>query len=317
MKARRHPCAELRAYLRILAGGADRGQFFDVRWATPAGGMNRQFIPARRIDDAALLVRRMAPSTDVYVGAALRDGRVSGGRSAIAGSHLLYIECDDPQANKRLATFAHPPTMEIASGTPGHLQLYWRLRDRRANQEVESANRRLALALCGDRTAVDIARVLRPPETFNHKHDPPRAVRLTVHRGAARYTLAELTRGLPHDPHRRDAGLLGGQPLGITRTRQDRDLLAIPAAEYVRVLTARSPNRAGKVLCPFHSEIAPSLQLYPDGTFYCFGSGCGRGRTIYDFAAGLWLSGQSSDTPLRGQQFIELRRCLGRRFGLT
>ena len=76
-------------------------------------------------------------------------------------------------------------------------------------------------------------------------------------------------------------GRAGAHPL-------DRELLAIPAAEYVRVLAGRSPNREGKVCCPFHADSHPSLQLYPDGGFYCFGSGCRRGGTIFDFAAHLW-----------------------------
>jgi DNA primase len=95
----------------------------------------------------------------------------------------------------------------------------------------------------------------------------------------------------------------------------DRELLAIPTAEYVRVLVGLVPNRAGKVLCPFHQETDPSLQLYPDGTFYCYGRhnkdrACRKGGTIFDFAAALWLSGQSADVPLRGRQFVEVRRRL-------
>ena len=318
MSARReHPALELLAYLRMLAGAAASGEFFDVRWGRAAGPMRQRFVSALRVEDAARLIARVSHRADVYVGVALREGSTHGGKRAIRGSHLLYIECDDLQAADRLATFAHPPSMEVASGTPGHLQLYWCLHQHAASAQVESANRRLALALGGDPAAVDIARVLRPPETFNHKRHPPRDVVLLAHSDNARYTLSQITKGLPEDPDPRDPERAGIVPRRAARTALDRELLAIPAVEYVRALTNRSPNRAGKVLCPFHAESAPSLQLYPDGTFYCFGSGCGRGGTIIDFAAHLWLSGQSSDTPLRGRQFIELRRRLVERLGLS
>jgi hypothetical protein len=46
----------------------------------------------------------------------------------------------------------------------------------------------------------------------------------------------------------------------------------------------------------------------PGRGWYCFG--CGRGGSIYDLAALLWLTGQSQGMPLRGRQFIEVRRRL-------
>jgi hypothetical protein len=88
------------------------------------------------------------------------------------------------------------------------------------------------------------------------------------------------------------------------RTAPDRELLAIPAARYTEVLAGRTPNRAGKIACPFHDDHRPSLQLYPDGSFYCFG--CRRGGTIYDFAAHLWSTGT------RGSEFLALRARLRR-----
>jgi hypothetical protein len=305
----RQPLKELPLYLRMLAGEPSPGQSFDVRWTTPSGDMNRRFVSAQRIHDAARQITHLAARTDVYVGVALRDGRTYGGKTAISGSHLLYIECDDQHAARSLAAFAHPPTMELASGTPEHLHLYWWLHARAANLQVESANRRLALTLGGDPASVDIARILRPPETFNYKHDPPQAVRLIAYREAARYTLAELTAGLPGAPAQ---GRRNHRPRhGRARTALDRLLLAIPPAEYVRVLAGRKPNQAGKIACPFHDDEHPSLQLYADGSFYCFGSGCGKGGTIYDFAAHLW-----GMTPRR-DEFFELRERLLTCFGLN
>jgi hypothetical protein len=303
---------ELGCYLRLLASERKAAQHLDVRWMAPGGAMHRRFIAASRAGDAAHLIARIAPRADVYVGVALRDGCDHGGRGSIPGSYLLYVECDRVDPEKRLAHFPHPPTMVIASGTPGHLHLYWRLRERASRDEVESANRRLALALGGDPASVDIARILRPPGTLNHKHDPPGAVRLISLHADTRYALAELTSGLRAPQLARP--ITGGSPRTRrepARTRIERALLAIPATQYARVLAGLSPDRSGKVRCPFHEDSQPSLQLYPDGTFYCFGSGCARGGTIIDFAAAAW--GLSP----RGAGYLEIRSRLAKEFALA
>jgi len=308
------PARELCSYLRVLATSKTPGQFFDVRWSTADGRMNQRFIPAYRIEHTASLITRMAWRTDVYVGVALRDTR-HGGKDAISGSRLLYIECDHPEALALIEDFTFAPSMIVASGTPGHLHVYWSLREPASGPQVESANRRLALALEGDPVSVDIARILRPPSSRNHKHNPPLAVRLLRLDPDIRHKLSELTAILPPDPQPVAPSARRAGPRRAGRTAVDRALLAIPAAEYVRVLARREPNRVGKVLCPFHDEQTPSLQLYPDGTFYCYGRHskhrpCAKGGTVFDFAAAMWLTGQSQDMPLRGRQFIEVRRRL-------
>lgn len=311
-----NPARDLHAYLRVLASGAAPGQFFDVRWSTADGEMSRRFIAADHIERAASLITGMAWRTDVYVGVALRDGREHGGKNAISGSRLLYIECDHPESLALIEGFTFAPSMIVASGSPGHLHIYWSLRQLASGPQVESANRRLALALEGDPVSVDIARVLRPPETHNHKHNPPLPVRLLHLDPDTRHELCQLTAGLPEDPQpvRLPATRTGARRTGHTAI--DRALLEIPAAEYVRVLAQREPNRAGKVLCPFHHEQTPSLQLYPDGTFYCYGRhskhrACAKGGTVFDFAAAMWGLGT------KDEDFLELRRRLADLFALT
>jgi hypothetical protein len=236
-----------------------------------------------------------------------------GGRRAITGSYLVYVECDDPTAAERLQTCTHLPSATVASGTPGHLHIYWRLQERADNAQVESANRRLALALGGDMASVDVARLLRPPASSNYKHDPPVPVRLTVYRDTARYALADLMAGLP-DPRPPARNRNDRARRMASRTALDLKLLEIPPARYAHVLADREPDRAGKIACPFHDDGRPSLELYPDGSFYCFG--CRRGGTIYDFASHLWRPGQPAGAPLRGRQFIEVRRRLSACFGI-
>jgi hypothetical protein len=272
--------------------------------------MGRRFIPARDTAAAAGLISRLACSTDVYVGVALREGGTHGGRSAIGGSHLLYVECDHEHIERSLAGFPHLPTMEVASGTGRHVHLYWSLRARATNLEAEDANRRLALRLGCDRASVDAARLLRPPGTINYKHDEPSPVRLIAYRAQARYTLGQLIAGLPKPI---SVGARENRPArhGRPRTALDGQLRTIPTADYVRVLAGREPNGVGKVLCPFHNDRDPSLQVYDGGSFYCFG--CRRGGTIYDFAAHLWFSGEPTSA-LRGRRFIEVRERLAAAF---
>lgn len=307
--------SELLTYLRMLAGGAQPSQFFDLRYAPPEGVMRQRFIPVLRVGQLAARITALAGRADVYVGVALRD-RAHGDKHAISGSRVLYIECDDPEASERVRNFAYPPSMIVASGTPGHLHLYWRLVERASSVQVEITNRRLAHFLEGEPGCSDIVRVLRPPNTLNHKHTPPAAVRLLQHNPDARYTLPALAANLPADPQPTQSRARSAARGRVVRTALDRELLAIPAADYVRVLADLTPNRAGKVLCPFHPENRPSLQLYPDGTFYCFGRhsadrACRTGGTIFDFAAATWGLGT------RGNDFHELRRRLATTFAIT
>ena len=294
----------LAAYLRLLAGAHPTDRFFEIR-AIGRGQVRRSFVLAARPGAAAARVRESADCRDVYLGVALRTTNQFGGKRAINGSHLVWIECDSPSAAATLAHFEHPPTMVIASGTPGHVHVYWQLRHSYRNEQIERANRQLAHHLGGDPASVDIARVLRPPGSTNHKHHPPTPVELVAHRPAARYTLPQLTQRLPDPEPRNAGGTLARVWVGDVL---DARLRAIPAADYVRVLADRVPDRAGKISCPFHEDDTPSLQLYPDGTFFCFG--CRRGGSIYDFASALWSSERSAGVPLRGRHFVELRQRL-------
>jgi hypothetical protein len=294
-------------YLRMIAGERAESRFFDVRWRRSTGPMRRRFFTVRALAEAQRTIALLAAANDVYVGVALRDADTHGGRASISGAQVLWVESDDPETALRLLPFEYPPAMAVASGSPGHLQLYWRVDAPCHVAALESANRRLALALSGDPASTDAARILRPPGTLNHKHDPPRRVEILAYRPGNTVTLKQLLKGLPPDPEP-GSRQAGASPRELPRSPVDRALLAIPSSEYVRVLAGRTPNREGKVCCPFHQDSRPSLQLYPDGGFYCFGSGCGRGGTIFDFAAHLW------DIPPRGAGFRELRRRLSERF---
>jgi hypothetical protein len=216
------------------------------------------------------------------------------------------VEIDAVDALDRLQRFARTPTMIVSSGTAGHAHAYWRLRSRVEAVELEQANRTLASHLGGDLASIDAARILRPAGTLSHKHRPPTPVELLHLDPAVRYELAELVDGLTPAPSRPAAAAARRER--AARTELDELLLAIPAASYVRELTGLEPRRNGKVNCPLHADDTPSLHLYEDGTFYCFG--CGAGGSIYDFAGQLWSLKTS------GRAFLELRARLADSFGL-
>jgi hypothetical protein len=288
---------DLRRYLGVLAGPRPGSRLLEIRFALRGRQMGRVFLAAHSAGGAARFIRRLGSRTDVYVGVALR-GRRSGTREAIDRAHLAFVEIDSPTALQALDSFEHPPTMIVASGTPGHLHAYWRLRHSVGVDELERTNRRLARRLGGDLASVDAARILRPPRSLNHKHEPPATVRLLDVVETRRYTPEQLVGELPDPP----VPVVGAAARCQARRAEhplDRVLLAIPASHYADVLAGRKANRAAKIVCPFHDDHDPSLQLYDNGSWYCFG--CREGGSIYDFAAQLW----GLDT--KGREFLELR----------
>jgi RepB DNA-primase from phage plasmid/CHC2 zinc finger len=299
---------DLQRYLRLLAGPEPDGRLLEIRFRLRGGGMGREFVPAESCARAAgIIIRRLALVTDVYVGVALRDRR-AGGRDAIGRCHLLFVEIDTPDAQDRLDRFQWPATATISSGGEGRRHCYWELCTPVGPHECERANRQLTHRLGADPVAVDASRLLRPPASWNWKYNPRQPVRLLDLKPERRYELGELLDGLP-DP------LVRTRQAAPARVRElrhplDETLLGIPAEQYVRALTGREPNRAGKLHCPFHEDRHPSLQLYADGSWYCFGA-CRRGGTIYDFAAALWLTGT------KGRGFIELRDRLAAELGVA
>lgn len=294
-------------YLRTLAGPAPGARLLEIRFALRYRDMGRLFIAAHSAPGASRLIRRLAARTDVYVGVCLRTRR-AGGRDAIDRSHLAFVEIDTTDALDRLRDFQHPATMIVSSGSAGHAHAYYTLSAPVAVPELERANRRLAHALGGDLASVDAARILRPPSSWNHKHSPPTPVELIELDPARRYALDQLVDGLDDPP---------GQPAtSATRTRRtgrteiDTLLLAIPAAEYVCALIGVSPDRTGKIHCPFHEDRTASLQLYEDGTWYCYGA-CKAGGSIFDFAGRLW------QLETKNRAFLKLRARLAAELGVS
>lgn len=292
-------------FLEVLFGDTESGELLELRYRREDGHrMGQLFESPRRLRRMASRALRLARRTDVYVGCAPRTRR-HGGRDAVARAFVLWADCDGDDAVTALERFDPQPSIVIASGSGRNCHAYWRLSEPLAAAEIERGNRRVVHALGADPASADVARILRVPATYSHKHEPPvpvAALRLDVDR---RVRPADVVGGLadpPRPPHT-DA------PPPVHRG--DDRLLAIPPDVYVHRLLGVEVPRHRKVRCPSHPDRHASLHVYETAErgWYCYGR-CRRGGTIYDFAGPLYFSGQSPEVLLRGERFIEVRERL-------
>lgn len=112
----------------------------------------------------------------------------------------LYVDGDGA---KPIGPSTPAPTAVVES-SPGREQFYWRLSRLVAPKVGESLNRRLALAMGGDRSGWDLTQLLRPPGTHNHKYSDAPLVVLREITDAA-YDPDELDRLLPLVPEEPEA----------------------------------------------------------------------------------------------------------------
>jgi hypothetical protein len=292
---------ELLTFLRALYGRAPAGSFVELR-IRRARGMTQRFVPVTRLEAVEAIVHERATATDVYVGVLPRR-RKAGTRDDLASSaDVLWVDCDGSAAVRALERFEPGPALVVRSGSGSNCHAYWLLDEPLSLPETECANRRLALALGADLASADAARILRPPGSQNHKHQPPAPVRLAVCEPALQ-PLGVILDVLPeaHDPW--FAGARG------ERTADDDPLRRLDPAVYVERLTGQVVGPGRKVRCPLHDDEDPSLHVYPDPRrgWYCFG--CRRGGSVYDLAALMWKR------PARGAGFRALRRDLTRLLG--
>jgi hypothetical protein len=284
-------------YLHALFDREGAGALIEMR-SRYRDGMRSAFFPAADTFTAARTIVREALRTDVYVGVAPRLRR-EGGKHALGHLRTLWVDLDTPDAAKRLDQFPVAPAIVIASGTAGHLHVYWLLQRPVSIAAAESANRRLAATVGGCLSAVtNAATILRPPGTYSHKTAPPAPV--VLERLTARLTtLRAVTDGIAADPATPPTS---SSTSTSTAPGGSDPLRAIEPAVYVSALTGQSVGRTRKIRCPFHEDRSPSFHVYEhaDEGWYCFGCRA-HGQTAYDLAARLWRL----DT--RGRDFIELR----------
>lgn len=278
------------AYLAALYDGAPHGSLIELRYRT-ATGMARSFHPVEDRDAIAAGILARAPVADVYLGVLPRRRRGGGRDDLVPEASVLWVDCDTPDAVAALSDHSPAPSIVVASGTAANAHAYWLLSRPEPLAAIEEANRRLAASLGADPACADAARILRPP-SLNHKYRPPAPVRLLRCASGSRHRITDVV-----------GELTGGEPPRRPRRAflaHDDPLLGIPPVVYVERLLGIAVPRSRKIRCPFHDDRTPSLHVYrdPESGWYCFG--CGRGGSIYDFAA--FLFGRET----RGASFAEL-----------
>jgi len=193
----------LKLQLAAIAGNEPTSSFFELRPLTREGQPaphDRAFIPVRERKDAAERILELAPTRNVYVGAAPRV-REGGKAEDVERVWTLWGDLDGREALRRLARFRPLPSLVIRTGSPDHAHAYWPLRRPVSPAGAQRANRRLALALGGDMAATDPARILRPAGSLNHKRTPPGLVRCTRLVSSGMFTLEQVAGTLPDSEH--------------------------------------------------------------------------------------------------------------------
>jgi hypothetical protein len=285
-----------RRFLTALYRSAPTGSLVEVR-VSVASGMRRRFHSVAEIEGVVDAVAGLARWTDVFVGVVPRRRR-GGRRDDLVGrASVVWVDCDSDESVAALAAFRPRRAIQVVSGSGQNRHAYWVLRDAVGLDVVEQLNGRLALELAADACCSDAARILRPAGSANWKSGRPAAVRLIALDEHHSVDVAELDCRLPALP----AAPAEPRRWSPRAAGEDR-LLAVSPRVYVERLTGAPVGRSGKVRCPFHEDRTPSLHVYddPQRGWFCFG--CGRGGSIYDFAALLFGRGT------RGEDFIELRR---------
>ncbi len=295
---------EVTRFVEALFEHAPREAFVEVRFRRSCG-MGQSFHRAGALEALSREIAAHARQRDVYVGVIPRNRRGGARKDLVTEGTVAWVDCDDEASVAALSGFRPAPTIIVASGSATNCHAYWRLDSPTSVDVIEQLNRRLARRIGADGRSSEAARILRPAGTTNWKGDLPARVRL-LQLERSPIGIDELVADLPPlEGPRRSAGR---RPISTPREGAD-DLTRIPPAEYVECLTGREVGRDHKVACPFHDDHTPSLHVYdePERGWYCFG--CGRGGTIYDFAALLWKRG------LRGSEFVRVRQELLVRFG--
>ena len=136
---------------------------------------------------------------NIYFGVASRNG-AGGTKANIVSIPGVWADIDfksipQEEADKLLLECPLLPTSIINSGNGYHC--YWKFREPTDNQEItEYINRQLAQYFGSD-PVHDVTRILRLPDTPNHKYKPWRPVRILIHNRANQYNESDFQEHFP------------------------------------------------------------------------------------------------------------------------
>lgn len=143
----------------------------------PSGTISRKFVTSS--SEFLRVAKTFGVGWDIYFGVCTRFQR-GGKKEDCFRVKCVWVDFDKTE---KLPDFKIKPNLVISSGKGFHV--YWLLESpifvRTGRwKEIEAVNRGLAKKLGGDAMAIDIARILRVPDFFNHKYDPPIKVEANV-----------------------------------------------------------------------------------------------------------------------------------------
>ena len=161
-----------------------------------------------RLGQLADLERRaagLAPSYNVWIGAAARSCHGGGKAEHVAFTANAWVDADTPLSVEALRAYRPRPTLVVRTSTLDgeHLHAYWKLDRRLVGDEIDATNRRLAGCLGADAGSCDRAHVLRAAGTVNHKRAEPEPVETIFYSGEVHAT-DDLLGKLPAAPVRRE-----------------------------------------------------------------------------------------------------------------
>ena len=81
---------------------------------------------------------------------------------------IVYLDCDSPESLQQIKE-RYPLPSVVVRTSPGHYQVYWRLREEVTVEEQEQLMKLMATDTGADKAAVDVSRVLRLPGFWNRK----------------------------------------------------------------------------------------------------------------------------------------------------
>jgi hypothetical protein len=174
-------------------GPKDLQRFLDLLFKPEDGwielralpGKSRQFVRPGDVNGIQDFVDRNKDQ-NLYFGVAARKNRSNGRFENCNTLRCFFVDLDfkdfaSPAAARRqLDQFPLQPSLIVETG--GGLHAYWLLERaldlHHPGSGVKESLRRLAIAVGGDLSAAEPARILRLPGSLNHKYDPPREVLL-------------------------------------------------------------------------------------------------------------------------------------------
>jgi hypothetical protein len=166
----------------------DRRKFLDRLYAYCEGCIELRAIACGRLPERGFVelidhdgIARFIKIHDgmnIYFGIGTRDSSGSGTKENVVHIPALWTDVDfkdisAAEVKKRLDTFPFKATAAVLTGHGVHF--YWMLREPSGRDDfvrIEDLLRRIACHFSGDRSACEVARVLRVPGSVNVKYTP-------------------------------------------------------------------------------------------------------------------------------------------------